>query len=111
MRPPALFLLSAAAASLSCRSEPARPRVAGVPVVLISIDTLRSDHLPAYGYRGVDTPALDRFRRDAILFRHAYSPCPMTLPSHVTMLTGLLPPAHGVRNNIGFAFRSAAHPS
>ena len=111
MSRPAFVLLCAAAASLSCRSEPAHPRFPGAPIVLISIDTLRSDHLPAYGYRGVDTPALDRFRRDAILFRHAYSPCPMTLPSHVTMLTGLLPPAHGVRNNIGFAFRSAAHPS
>src|SRR2546426_6206244 len=106
-----VLLLFVEAASLSCRSGPASPRRADTPVVLISIDTLRSDHLPAYGYRGVETPHLDRFRRDAILFRHAYSPCPMTLPSHLTMLTGLQPPEHGVRNNIGFAFRSAAHPS
>jgi hypothetical protein len=61
----------------------------GAPVVLISIDTLRSDRLPAYGYGGVETPHLDRLRRDAILFESAWSPCPMTLPSHVTMLTGL----------------------
>jgi choline-sulfatase len=107
----AVLLLFVEAASLSCRSGPASPRRADTPVVLISIDTLRSDHLPAYGYRGVETPHLDRFRRDAILFRHAYSPCPMTLPSHLTMLTGLQPPEHGVRNNIGFAFRSADHPS
>ena len=46
----------------------------GTPVILISIDTLRSDHLPAYGYQGVETPALDRLRADSILFRHAYSP-------------------------------------
>jgi arylsulfatase A-like enzyme/tetratricopeptide (TPR) repeat protein len=107
----AFLLLFVEAASLSCRSGPANPRRADTPVVLISIDTLRSDHLPVYGYQAVDTPHLDRFRRDAILFRHAYSPCPMTLPSHLTMLTGLQPPEHGVRNNIGFAFRSADHPS
>ena len=81
----------------------------GAPVVLVSIDTLRSDRLPVYGYRGVETPHIDRFRRDAILFESAWSPCPMTLPSHVTMLTGLVPPEHGVRNNVGFVFDGAAH--
>jgi len=101
----------AAMAILSCRSGPSGARHANAPVVLVSIDTLRSDHLPAYGYRGVETPHLDRFRRDAVRFSHAYSPCPMTLPSHLTMLTGLQPPEHGVRNNIGFAFRSAEHAS
>jgi arylsulfatase A-like enzyme/Flp pilus assembly protein TadD len=83
----------------------------GAPVILISIDTLRADRLPAYGYRGAETPHLDGLRADSILYRHAYSPCPMTLPSHVTMLTGLLPPEHGVRSNAGFTFAAAAHPS
>lgn len=72
------------------------------PVVLISVDTLRADHLPAYGYRGVATPALDRLRRDAILFENAWSHVPLTVPSHATMLTGLLPFQNGVRDNIGF---------
>jgi len=100
-----LVLLGLAA----CRRENA-PRVfSGAPVVLVSIDTLRSDRLPAYGYRGVETPHLDRLRRDAILFESAWSPCPMTLPAHVTMLTGLLPPEHGVRNNVGFVFDGARH--
>jgi arylsulfatase A-like enzyme/Flp pilus assembly protein TadD len=83
----------------------------GAPVILISIDTLRSDHLPAYGYRGVETPNIDAFRRDAILFRSAYSPCPMTLPSHLSMLTGLLPTQHGVRDNVGFRFDGRKHES
>ncbi len=74
------------------------------PVVLISIDTLRSDRLPAYGYEEVDTPHLDRFRADAILYRHAYSHIPLTLPSHASMLTGALPPDHGVRDNVGYPF-------
>ena len=73
-------------------------------VILISVDTLRSDHLPAYGYRGVQTPNIDALRRDSILFERAYSQCPMTLPSHLSILTGLLPTEHGVRNNIGYRF-------
>src|SRR5689334_8889772 len=72
------------------------------PVILISIDTLRSDHLPAYGYDRVSTPNLDAFRADAILYEHAYSHCPLTLPSHTSMLTGLLPADSGIRDNIGF---------
>src|SRR5687768_11660394 len=72
------------------------------PVILISIDTLRSDHLPAYGYTGVATPSLDAFRADSILYERAYSHCPLTLPSHASMLTGLLPADHGIRDNIGF---------
>src|SRR5258708_36961921 len=87
------------------------PVYPGAPVVLVSIDTLRADHLPAYGYRGLETPQLDRFRRDAILFQEAYSPCPMTLPTHLSMLTGLLPAEHGVRNNVGQTFDGRAHPS
>src|SRR5687767_5265641 len=65
------------------------PTEAQPPVIIISIDTLRADHLPAYGYKGVATPAIDAFRSDAILFSNAYSQCPLTLPSHVSMLTGL----------------------
>ncbi|HET9184715.1 MAG TPA: sulfatase-like hydrolase/transferase [Solirubrobacterales bacterium] len=77
---------------------------------MISIDTLRSDHLPAYGYQGVETPAIDALRQDAILFERAYSHTPLTLPSHVSLLTGQLPTRHGVRDNIGYDFDAAAHP-
>jgi arylsulfatase A-like enzyme/Flp pilus assembly protein TadD len=82
----------------ACRA----PESAAPPIILISIDTLRSDHLPAYGYRGVATPHLDAFRGDAVLFERAYSHSPLTLPSHATILTGVLPSAHGVRDNVGF---------
>ncbi len=87
------------------------PAPAGTPVVLISIDTLRADHLPAYGYAGVETPSIDALRRDAILFSDASSPCPLTLPAHASILTGLLPPAHQVRNNLGYRLDAAAHPT
>ncbi len=84
---------------------------AGSPIILISIDTLRADHVPAYGYRGVDTPNLDALRRDAILFEDATSHSPLTLPSHVSIFSGLLPPEHRVRDNIGYHWEGKAHPS
>jgi arylsulfatase A-like enzyme/tetratricopeptide (TPR) repeat protein len=84
--------------------DEARPAHAAVPVVLISIDTLRSDRLPVYGYDAVDTPAIDALRAESVLFERAYSHVPMTLPAHVSMLTGTLPAAHGVRNNVGYTF-------
>jgi choline-sulfatase len=101
-----LFLAGAALLVLTCRArEPRAP----APVILISIDTLRSDHLPVYGYRGIETPAFDAFRRDAVLFERAYSHAPLTLPSHATILTGLLPAQHGVRDNVGFRLHIPAN--
>jgi arylsulfatase A-like enzyme/Flp pilus assembly protein TadD len=70
--------------------------------VLVSIDTLRSDRLPSYGYEGVETPNIDALAQDAIRFEHAYCPYPLTLPSHASLLTGLLPADHGVRDNAGY---------
>ena len=72
------------------------------PIILISIDTLRADHLALYGYSQGQTPVLDGLGRDAIVFADAYSHTPLTLPSHTSLLTGLLPVRHGVRDNIGF---------
>ncbi|MEA2240284.1 MAG: hypothetical protein QOC81_5008 [Thermoanaerobaculia bacterium] len=71
------------------------------PVILISIDTLRSDHLPAYGYKGVATPNIDALRSDSILYERAYSHVPLTLPSHISILTGMLPADSGIRDNVG----------
>ena len=74
----------------------------GAPVILISVDTLRADHLPAYGYAGVATPTLDALRKDSVLFENAYTHVPLTLPSHAAIMTGLLPPENGVRDNLGY---------
>lgn len=95
-------------ALIACTRE---QKFAGAPVILISIDTLRADHLPLYGYTKVATPNIDALRRDGVLFDNAYSHCPMTLPSHVSMLTGLLPTEHEVRNNLGYRFDAAKHPT
>ncbi len=79
------------------------------PVILISIDTLRADHLPLYGYNGVKTPNIDALAKDGIAFEEAWAHVPLTLPSHVAMLTGELPAENGVRNNLGYRFDAAAH--
>jgi choline-sulfatase len=81
-----------------------RPEPAG-PVILISIDTLRADHLAAYGYTKGRTPNIDALVRDSVLFEHAYAHAPQTLPSHTSILTGQLPFEHGVRDNIGFTVK------
>jgi arylsulfatase A-like enzyme/cytochrome c-type biogenesis protein CcmH/NrfG len=75
------------------------------PLVLISIDTLRSDRLPAYGYRNVETPAIDRLRADGVLVERAYCHMSLTLPSHASLFTGLRPDQNGVRDNIGYRLR------
>ena len=75
------------------------------PLVLISIDTLRADHLPAYGYTKVRTPAIDALAADGLVFERAYSHSPQTFPAHSSMLTGRLPFEHGVRDNLGYVLR------
>lgn len=78
------------------------------PVVLISIDTLRADHLPVYGYQGVRTPNIDALAATSTVFEHAYSHAPQTLPAHTTILTGELPFETGVRDNVGFTLKDDA---
>ncbi|HEY2432580.1 MAG TPA: sulfatase-like hydrolase/transferase [Vicinamibacterales bacterium] len=75
------------------------------PIVLISIDTLRADHLPVYGYTKVRTPNIDALAADAAVFDQAWSHAPQTLPAHTSILTGLLPFEHGVRDNVGFTVK------
>src|SRR6476469_2773084 len=84
-------------------------RFSNAPVILFSIDTLRADHLSSYGAKLVETPAIDRLAADGIVYENAYSHVPLTFPSHVTMLTGLLPFDNGVRSNIGYTLDPNAH--
>ncbi len=65
-------------------------------VLLVSIDTLRPDHLGLYGYERFTSPVLDGIGREGVVFDDVSSPASWTLPSHVTMLTGLYPKSHGV---------------
>ena len=77
------------------------------PIILISVDALRADHLPAYGYRGVRTPAIDALAADGVVFERAYSHSPQTLPAHASLLSGRLPFETGVRDNAGFVVKDA----
>jgi choline-sulfatase len=65
-------------------------------VFLITIDTLRADHLHCYGYNQIQTLALDGLAADGILFTNAFTPAPITNVSHASILTGLQPSSHGV---------------
>ncbi|MBK5255063.1 MAG: sulfatase-like hydrolase/transferase, partial [Vicinamibacteria bacterium] len=77
-----------------------RPRSPNV--VLITVDTLRADHLGSYGSKGADTPVLDALALKGVRFERAFASIPLTGPSHATILTGLYPPVHGVRDNVVF---------
>jgi len=68
-------------------------------VLLITLDTVRADHVGVYGGRRGTTPAIDALAARGVRFEKAMSAAPLTLPSHATMLSGLLPPHHGLRNN------------
>ncbi len=93
-----LFLLLSAS---GCSPRPAAEPAASV--LLITIDTLRADRLGAYGDSRARTPAIDRLAQEGVVFERAYTPAPITLPAHASLMTGLLPPAHGVRGNGAFA--------
>jgi arylsulfatase A-like enzyme len=72
-------------------------------IVLISLDTVRADHLHCYGYARPTTPNLDRAARQGVLFESAIAPSSWTLPSHATMLTGLSPHQHGADFDVPLA--------
>ena len=107
-------IFAAALGALACGGTPGSPPAAQAPrppIVLISIDTLRSDRLPAWsGRTDLATPAIDRLVRDGLLFERAFAEVSLILPSYTLILTGLLPPAHGVRDNLGFAVDAARTP-
>jgi arylsulfatase A-like enzyme/Tfp pilus assembly protein PilF len=71
-------------------------------VLLITLDTTRADHLGCYGYERIETPHIDRLAAEGVLYERCYTPVPITLPSHLSILTGTYPAYHGVRENAGF---------
>lgn len=86
-----LLLVATASASESVATKSSQP-----DVYLITIDTLRADHVGCYGYKQVETPALDALAADGVRFTEAFTHSPITNTSHITILTGLLPSVHGV---------------
>ena len=84
-------------------AAPARAPATSAPaprnVLIVSIDTLRADHVGAYGYAVARTPTLDRLAREGVRFDRAYATAPITLTSHASLMTGRYPPGHGARHN------------
>jgi arylsulfatase A-like enzyme len=95
--------LAGAAASPAEGEREARPSI-----LLVTFDTTRADHIGAYGYAPARTPTLDGIAKRGILFESAVSPTPVTLPSHVSILTGTYPSAHGVHDNGIFFLKQEA---
>jgi len=71
-------------------------------LLLVSIDTLRADHLGCYGYAPAQTPRVDALAARGLRFERAVTVTPLTLPAHSSLLTGAFPAWHGVRDNGGF---------
>jgi choline-sulfatase len=100
----AILLVSSAFAG-TAQTGPTRPTARKAPsapnVLLVTIDTLRADHIGAYGARNVETPTIDGLARKGVLFEHAYSQVPLTLASHTSLLTGTFPFHNGVQDFTG----------
>lgn len=74
--------------------------LAGRNLLLISVDTLRADHISPYGY-DLETPAMQRLADEGVVFEDAQTPVPLTQPSHTSLFTGLYPGRTGIRDNAG----------
>src|SRR5258708_37026190 len=68
-------------------------------VFLVTIDTLRPDHVHCYGYENIETPPLDGLAKDGVRFTQAFTTSPITNTSHTSILTGLLPSSNAVRDS------------
>lgn len=102
----ALIVAVTCSASIACRGESLgsdRSRKSSARNVLfITVDTVRADHLPPYGYQRLTAPAITRLAREGVTFHSAFTPVPLTLPAHSSVFTGMQPFHHGVRDNGGF---------
>jgi arylsulfatase A-like enzyme/predicted Zn-dependent protease len=97
----AAALFAAGACRWTASRTPSHPNL-----LLITIDTLRADHVGAYGATAGATPALDALAAAGVRFDQVQTAVPLTAPSHATILTGQYPPVHGVRGNVVFTLGS-----
>ena len=105
-----VWLIFAACGIVTGTSKPATKRPTNV--ILITIDTVRADHVGCYGYKDIQTPTLDALAHDGVVFERAISQVPLTWPSHAVILTGTYPFQNGVQDFTGTPldkkFRSVA---
>jgi len=98
MRMKAILLLAAVATPALGPARSATGKQPGTNVVVITIDTLRADHIGCYGYRQIRTPSIDSLAADGFRFEHAYTPVPITLPAHTVIFTGTYPTFSGMHD-------------
>src|SRR5437899_10040154 len=91
-------------------AQPPQKKPSAPDIYLVTIDTLRPDHVHCYGYERVQTPTLDSLARRGVLFEQAVAQTPLTPPSHASIFTGQYPTAHHVRNTGGFILPSSSRP-
>ncbi len=97
----AMLVLSAGVAVFMRRASTPATHPA-LNLLVVTLDTTRADHIGAYGAAKAATPAFDRIAREGVLFEHAVTAAPLTLPAHATLFTAKYPARHGVRDNGGF---------
>jgi len=90
----ALFLAILALCLCGCGGAPQPPSI-----IVITVDTLRADHLSCYGYFRETSPTIDALAEESVLFENVMAPMASTLPSHLTLFTSLLPVHHGIEGN------------
>ncbi|OLC75582.1 MAG: hypothetical protein AUH72_20185 [Acidobacteria bacterium 13_1_40CM_4_65_8] len=102
-----LVALVSTAFLAACGPQPTSATPAAARNLLfITIDTLRADHVGAYGAKRVATPNIDRVAREGALARHADVQVPLTRPSHISIFSGRYPAEHGIRDNVAPALRT-----
>ena len=101
-----LLAVAAAAWRLAGPAQPAHEAAAAPNILLVTVDTLRADHLGCYGFAGARTPVIDALAARGTRFETAVAHSPITGPSHASILTGLTPLRHGVRNNSDYVLPS-----
>ena len=99
MRRVAGALLAIWLPAMGWAAERAQRKKPGPNILLITIDTLRADHLSCYGYSRLTSPHIDRLARQGVRFQSAYSPVPLTGPAHSSLLTSVYPQQHGATIN------------
>jgi len=95
---PFLLALAAVSTTLEKHPPPKEESLTTPSVLLITLDTVRADHIGCYGYSRIETPAIDGLASDGVRFENAYAQVPITLPSHAVILTGTYPLFSGVRD-------------
>src|SRR5882762_8714754 len=106
---PAIFLLGSCKRSESgIAAAVSSPSLRPLNLVVVTIDTLRPDHLHCYGYPKIETPTLDGIAQAGVLFENAVTQTPLTPPSHASIFTGLNPTEHHVRDTGGFILQPSS---